>query len=87
VIYSGNMALVIVLEIAIFGLIDFSWRAHQAGGQTRVKLSVFPTNPAVVLKNLDKDNEIIAFATIIISLPSRSSRREPAITQRLRWQS
>jgi len=63
VIYSGNMALVIVLVIAIVGLIDFffarhTWRADTTQSQT-FSLS---DQTRRVLKNLDKDIEVIAFA-------------------------
>jgi ABC-type uncharacterized transport system involved in gliding motility auxiliary subunit len=88
VIYSGNMALVIVLVIAIIGLIDFffarhTWRVDTTQSQT-FSLS---DQTRRVLKNLDKDIEIIAFAKNI-NKSSIEDRLEEYrhYSKRLRWQ-
>ncbi|HOU17012.1 MAG TPA: Gldg family protein, partial [Candidatus Marinimicrobia bacterium] len=62
-IYGGNMVLVIILVIAIVGLVDFfftrhSWRVDT----TATKIFSLSDQTRKILKNLDKDIEIVVFA-------------------------
>jgi ABC-type uncharacterized transport system involved in gliding motility auxiliary subunit len=62
-IYGGNMVLVIILIIAIVGLVDFfftrhSWRVDT----TATKIFSLSDQTRKILKNLDKDIEIVVFA-------------------------
>ncbi len=63
VIYSGNMALVIVLVIAIIGLVDFFFARHSWRVDT-TESGTFSLSDQTrrVLNDLDKDVKILAFA-------------------------
>jgi len=62
-IYGGNMVLVTVLVIAIVGLVDFFFARHSWRADTTAS-GIFSLSDQTrkILKNLDKDIEIIAFA-------------------------
>ncbi|MFH1214012.1 MAG: GldG family protein [Candidatus Neomarinimicrobiota bacterium] len=63
VIYGGNMALVIILVIAIIGLVDFFFARHTWRADTTAS-GTFSLSDQTrrILKNLDKDINVIAFA-------------------------
>ncbi|MCK9244964.1 MAG: GldG family protein, partial [Candidatus Marinimicrobia bacterium] len=62
-IYGGNMVLATVLVIAIVGLVDFFFARHSWRVDT-TESGIFSLSDQTrkILKNLDKDIEIIAFA-------------------------